>query len=127
MANSLEGRSPFLDHEFMELVASMPASLKMHGLQGKYILKKAFRGLLPEKILSRQKMGFGIPVDQWFRGELKDYLREIVLSERALKRGYFNREGLEHIIADHNDRRAENGYRLWALLMLELWHRAYID
>jgi asparagine synthase (glutamine-hydrolysing) len=86
MANSLEARSPFLDHEFMELVASLPARFKLKGQQSKYILKKAFADLLPPEILKRGKMGFGVPIEKWFRRELKDYVRDILLSQRSLQR-----------------------------------------
>ncbi|MBI5242454.1 MAG: asparagine synthase (glutamine-hydrolyzing) [Elusimicrobia bacterium] len=126
MANSLEGRSPFLDHEFMELAFRMPGDWKLKGLRGhKWILKKAFKRKLPPMIQRRGKMGFGIPVGAWFRGKLKDYWRDHVLSPEALSRGYFNREALEAIFDQHQSRRRDHGYRMWALLMLELWHRQY--
>ena len=127
MANSLEARSPFLDHELVELAARMPPELKLKGLNGKYILKKSLKGILPAEILSRKKMGFGIPVNSWFRNELRAYLKDTVLSEKALARGYFKKDALEKLIAEHDSGRAEHGYRLWDLLMLELWHREFID
>lgn len=127
MANSLEGRSPFLDHELMDLAAQIPSSLKLRGLTNKYILKKALSKLLPKEILHREKMGFGIPINQWFRGELKGYLKDIVLSERALSRGYFKKEAIENLIREHNDGLFDHGYRLWSLMMLELWHREFMS
>ena len=127
MANSLETRSPFLDQKVMEFSASLPSSWKLHGLTTKYILKKTFKGFLPEKIINRGKMGFGIPVGKWFRTDWKDYFREIVLSEKAVKRGYFNRAALERIHEEHVSGKRDHGYRMWALMMLELWHRIYID
>ncbi|OGS17877.1 MAG: asparagine synthase (glutamine-hydrolyzing) [Elusimicrobia bacterium RIFOXYA2_FULL_50_26] len=125
MANSLEARSPFLDHELIELAAHMPAGLKLHGLTGKYILKKALRNMLPAAILNRKKMGFAIPVHHWFRGDLKNYISDILLSPQFLQRNYFDKNAVERLIKEHNQGAAEHGYRLWSLLMLELWHRAY--
>ena len=123
MANSLEGRSPFLDHEFMELAFSLPGDWKLKGLKGhKWILKRAFRDYLPPAIRKRGKMGFGIPLGPWFRGQLKDYWRDHVLSSKALSRGYFREEALKRIFDEHQSGRRDHGYRMWALLMLELWH-----
>lgn len=124
MANSLEGRSPFLDHEFVELVFRMPGTWKLKGLRGhKWILKEAFRDKLPPAIFNRPKMGFGIPLGSWFRGPLKGFWQDHVLSPEALGRGYFNEQALRRLWQEHQGRRREHGYRLWALLMLELWHQ----
>ena len=124
MACSLEGRSPLLDHEFIELAYRMPGNWKLRGLRGhKWILKEAFKDLLPAAILSRPKMGFGIPLGAWFRGPLRDYWADHVLSRGALGRGYFEEKGLKGLWDAHQSGRRDNGYRLWALLMLELWHR----
>lgn len=127
MANSLEARSPFLDHELMELAGRMPDQYKMRGFTGKDILKKALAPFLPPDILHRQKMGFGIPVHHWFRNELKDFLEGTILSARALNRGYFKPDALRTLFSEHQAGYAEHGYRLWALLMLELWHQEFID
>jgi asparagine synthase (glutamine-hydrolysing) len=123
MACSLEGRSPLLDHEFVELAYRMPGDWKLRGLTGhKWIFKEAFKDLLPPEILTRKKMGFGIPLGAWFRGPLKDYWADRVLSRDALSRGYFNEKALRELWDGHQSGRRDNGYRLWALLMLELWH-----
>ncbi|MBI3548983.1 MAG: asparagine synthase (glutamine-hydrolyzing) [Elusimicrobia bacterium] len=128
MANSLEGRSPFLDHELMELVFRMPGSWKLKGLrQHKWILKEAFKDSLPPRIRRRGKMGFGIPLGPWFRGQLKDYWRDHVMSDQALARGYFNRAAIQTIWDEHQSGRRDHGYRMWALLMLELWHRECLE
>jgi len=127
MANSLEGRSPFLDQKVMEFAASMPSNLKIKGTRLKYILKKALTKALPEEILSRGKMGFGIPVDNWFRGELKKYAYEILMSEQCVKRGYFKKENIKRMLDDHSDGNNNYGARIWTLLNLELWHREFID
>ncbi len=127
MANSLEARSPFLDHEFMELAASLPASCKLKGQHSKYILKKAFADLLPPAIIRRGKMGFGVPIEKWFRRELKDYVCDILFSQQSLQRGYFRREFIEKLVHQHTAGKMNHGYRLWNLLNLELWHRIFID
>jgi len=127
MANSLEARSPFLDHKFMEFAASIPANLKLKGLSSKYILKKAFSELVPAPILKRKKMGFGVPISHWFRNELKEYLHDELLSRRCLERGYFQTKYLKLIIDEHTSGRYDHGYRLWALLNLELWQQMFID
>ncbi|MFA4991731.1 MAG: asparagine synthase (glutamine-hydrolyzing) [Candidatus Omnitrophota bacterium] len=127
MANSLEGRSPFLDHKMMEFAASIPADVKIKGARLKYILKKALSGALPKEILSRGKMGFGIPIDKWFRVELKDYSREILLGDKSAGRGYFKIAAVRKMLDDHACGRANHGARIWSLLNLELWHRMFMD
>jgi len=127
MANSLEGRSPFLDHKLMEFVASLPAKYKMKGLIKKYILKKAIKNLIPKKNIHRRKMGFGMPVGKWFRGELKDSLSETLLSKTSLERGYFKPESIKLMVKKHLLGQADHSMQLWSLLMLELWHMRYID
>jgi asparagine synthase (glutamine-hydrolysing) len=127
MANSLEARSPFLDQEVMEFSASMPSSWKLHGLNSKYILKKTFDDFLPKEIINRKKMGFGIPVGKWFRNEWKGLFRDTVLTDKAINRGYFKRERLEEMYSEHVNGKRDHGYRMWALLMLEMWHKVYVD
>jgi len=126
MATSLEGRSPLLDHEFVELVYGLKGSLKLKGAADtKWLLKRAFRDKLPEIVRDRGKQGFGIPLGVWFRGPLKVFWEEHCLGGAALKRGYFREEALRALWEEHQTRRRDHGYRLWALLMLELWHEAY--
>jgi asparagine synthase (glutamine-hydrolysing) len=127
MANSLEARVPFLDHKFMELVAGIPSQLKLKGTKTKFILKTAFKDLLPATILKRKKMGFGVPVTRWFRNELKSYVHEILLDRKTLSRGYFKREGIERLLSDHIGLRYDHSTRIWALLFLEIWFRIFID
>jgi asparagine synthase (glutamine-hydrolysing) len=128
MANSLEGRSPFLDHKVMEFAFRLPADLKLRGLRGtKWILKEAFKDMLPRQIYGRGKMGFGIPLGPWFRGELKDFWAGHCLSQKALGRGYFRPEAVYKLWDEHQSGARDNGYRLWALLMLELWHSQFAD
>lgn len=128
MANSLEARSPLLDHEFVELVFRMKGDWKLRGLRGhKWIFKEAFKDKLPPDILKRKKMGFGIPLGSWFRGPLKSFWESHVLSPEALKRGYFEPTALARLWDEHQLGRRDHGYRLWALLMLELWHQECLD
>ena len=128
MANSLEARSPFLDHKVVEFAFSLPGALKLRGLNGtKWILKETFRDMLPKRIYRRGKMGFGIPLGPWFRGELRDYWAGACLSEKALGRGYFNKAGVTRLWDEHQRGVRDHGYRLWALLMLELWHKEFAD
>jgi len=127
MANSLEARSPFLDHEVMEFAARLPVSLKLRGREAKYLLKHAFADLLPPQNVHRRKMGFGVPVGEWFRGPLRALLEDALLSQGALGRGYFQPATLRRLVAEHLGRQADHSFSLWNLLMLELWHREFID
>ncbi len=127
MANSLEARSPLLDHVVMELAASLPVGLKLRGRQKKYILKRAMRRLIPEEILNRSKMGFGVPLADWFRGELKDFARDILLSERFRGRHLFQEDFVRKMLEEHAANRWNWQYQIWSLLMLELWFQMFID
>ena len=126
MAVSLETRSPFLDHQVVELAASIPTGLKLRGLTSKYILKRAFADLLPREILRRGKMGFGVPIAEWFRTELSGQLRDVLLDPQSLQRGYFREQTVRRLIDEHTAYKADHGYRLWSLFMLELWHREFM-
>jgi asparagine synthase (glutamine-hydrolysing) len=127
MANSLEARVPFLDHQLMEFIATIPPRLKLKGTITKYILKEAFSDFLPPPILTRKKMGFGVPVSRWFRNELKDYAYGILLDPRTINRGYFKKDGLERLLSDHIELRYDHSAKIWALLFLEMWFRVFID
>lgn len=127
MAHSLECRQPFLDYRLVELAAQMPIRFKYRRGQGKRILHDVFGELLPRSVFARPKMGFGVPLDHWFRGELKDYLRDVLLDRRTVERGMFRRDIVEGMIADHQSSRFDHAYRLWALLVLELWQRQWMD
>ncbi|MBN1394192.1 MAG: asparagine synthase (glutamine-hydrolyzing) [Pirellulales bacterium] len=127
MAHGLECRQPFLDHLVVELAARMPRRLKFRGGRGKMVLRKAFGDLLPESIRRRSKMGFGVPLDHWFRRELRDFAREILLDEKTLHRGYFRPAAVAELWDEHQQGRFNHGYRLWSLLILELWQREWCD
>jgi asparagine synthase (glutamine-hydrolysing) len=111
----------------MEFAASLPGHLKLNGMVTKYLLKQSLKGILPEEVLKRKKMGFGVPLDRWFRGELKEMAFDTLLSPAALQRGYFKRKSIERLLNEHVTLRADHSYRIWALLFLELWHRMFID
>ena len=127
MAHGLECRQPMLDHRVVELAAAMPIRLKLRGGRGKWILERAFGHLLPREVFRRKKSGFGVPLDSWFRGELKDMTHDTLLSQRALARGYFRRAAIEQLLAEHASDRFDHSARLWSLLVLELWHREWYD
>lgn len=127
MAVGLEARAPMVDHEFVEFVARLPIRFKRSGLSTKVILRKAMKDILPKSIVHRPKRGFSVPLDQWFRGQLKDLLRDTLLSQRATERGYFNRSVIAAMIDGHASGPADYQNELWSLLMLELWHRVFID
>jgi asparagine synthase (glutamine-hydrolysing) len=126
MANSLEARSPFLDHEVMELAARLPSSYKLRGRMSKHILKQAFTDLLPPENLSRRKMGFGVPAGEWFRGDLLTLLNDSILSATSLSSEYVDVSEVRRLADEHLCRRAERGNLLWSLLMLELWLRELV-
>jgi len=123
MAASLEGRSPFLDHEIVEWAARLPDSLKVRGRSGKYLLKKAFANDLPENVKSHGKQGFGIPLAAWFRGPLADWSRELLLGAESPLSHLFNSSALQRLMDEHTQAHADHGKRLYALTMLALWIR----
>lgn len=127
MANSLEGRSPFLDYRLVEWAASLPPALRLRGGTSKYVLRRAMAQRLPAATLAAPKRGFGVPVGSWLRGELRPLVEDTLLSERALGRGYLRPEAVRGLVADHLARRADRAKQLWALLSLELWHQAFLD
>jgi asparagine synthase (glutamine-hydrolysing) len=127
MAVSLEARSPFLDHHVIEFAASLPEKLKLRGLTTKYLLKRVLKKLVPVENLERQKMGFGVPIGHWFRGEMQPFLREVLLSEKALRRGLFKPQTVNQLVDLHIRGECDYSQQLWALLMLELWFREFID
>ncbi len=127
MAASIESRVPYLDHEFVEYIASLPPDLKIRGLRTKAILREAVRGLVPREILTRRKMGFPVPVGRWFRGAFAPLVGDLVLGPRALGRGLFDRSDVERLCAEHRSGSARHADRLWLLINLEIWQRIFID
>ncbi len=127
MAVSLESRVPLLDHRLMELVATIPSALKLRGGTGKYLLKRAMAADLPPEILTRRKMGFGVPLGAWFRHELRDMARDVLLGSRARQRGIFRVSEVEALLATHDTGRRDYSARLWSLICFELWMRQWVD
>ena len=127
MANSLEARSPFLDHRLVEFCAALPSSMKLRGRTSKWLLRQLMKDRLPPAILTRPKMGFGVPVGEWLRGELYPLMEDTLLSSRALQRGYFRPSAVRALVDEHVSRRADRTSHIWALLMLELWFREFTD
>ena len=127
MANSLEVRSPLLDHHVVEFAARLPLALKLRGRTPKYLLKRVMRRHLPSDIVDRRKMGFGVPIDHWLRNGLREMAHDLLLDSTAAARGYFRPEVVRRWLVDHAAGRAQHHARIWAILMLELWHRQFID
>jgi asparagine synthase (glutamine-hydrolysing) len=123
MAYSLEGRSPLLDHELMELAASLPCEMKAGRGQRKRVLRSALRGWVPDEILDAPKRGFELPVARWFRGELSDFTREVLLDPSSTSRGWCREEEVRRLLDEHNAGTHDHNRGIWTLLMLELWHR----
>ena len=126
MAHSLEVRCPLVDQELMAFAASLPGSMKLRGLTTKLILREVAKPLLPEKILRRRKQGFGLPVDRWMRDDLAPLSRDVLLDQTARERGIFDPASIETLLLQHQ-RGEPRGDQIWALMMLELWYRAFID
>ncbi len=127
MANSLEVRSPFLDHKLVEFSAGIPNDMRLTREGGKMILKSLARDLLPPDIINKKKTGFGVPLNRWFRGELSELLRSTLLDEVSLRRGLFNPRQLQHMVNEQISGARDWSNRLWATLFLELWFREHFD
>jgi asparagine synthase (glutamine-hydrolysing) len=123
MAASLEVRCPLLDSDLSEMASSIPNSWKIREGRGKYILVKALGDTLPPALLTREKMGFGVPLEFWFRGALRDMLHDHLTGSRFLERGIVSPVFVRHLIEEHRTGRRNHAHWLWALLMLELWFR----
>jgi asparagine synthase (glutamine-hydrolysing) len=123
MAYSLEARSPLLDPEVMEFGASLPSREKASLGRKKYLLRRAYRGRIPDSILDGAKKGFGVPLGAWFRGDLEGFAREILLDRTTLDRGYLSGAAVHSILDAHVAGEGDRSLQLWALVMLESWHR----
>jgi asparagine synthase (glutamine-hydrolysing) len=126
MAYGLEARAPFLDHHVVDLAARLPIEWKLHGRQGKQILIDTFAELLPKRIQKRAKMGFGVPLDHWFRNELRPLLEDVLLSQQARDRGLFQPDTVRRLVMEHTQGSWDHSYRLWSLLVLEMWQRQFL-
>ncbi len=127
MAHSLEVREPLMDHELVEWLATLPSSHKIRGQEGKYIFKKSMEPHLPRDVLYRPKMGFSVPLARWFRGPLRQRVRDSVLGDRLASTGWFNREYLKQLVEDHQSGARDYSAPLWTLLMFEAFLRQVVD
>jgi asparagine synthase (glutamine-hydrolysing) len=125
MAASIESRVPFLDHELVNFVSSLPDRYRIRGMRGKWILREAGKRLIPRKILERPKVGFRVPVGQWFRGPLREFLRDHLGNGSSLTRPYYDAKILDRTLTDHMDGKQNREKLIWTLLNLEIWHRQY--
>ncbi|OUW85691.1 MAG: asparagine synthase (glutamine-hydrolyzing) [Saprospirales bacterium TMED214] len=125
MAHGLEVRQPLLDHRIVEFAASLPVDLKFRGKRGKLILQDAFGSMIPKSIFTRKKMGFGIPIANWFRNELKPMVHDTLLAQDARISPYFRQESITELVRSHETNEQNHGYRLWNLLILEKWLREW--
>jgi asparagine synthase (glutamine-hydrolysing) len=128
MAVSLEVRAPLLDHKLIEFVCErIPSNLKLKGLETKHIFKRAVLDLVPPEILNRPKQGFGIPINRWINQQLRDRVRGTLTEPRTMQRGYVEPRYVHLLLDEHERGRRDHATELWALFMLELWHRAFIE
>jgi asparagine synthase (glutamine-hydrolysing) len=127
MSASIESRVPFLDHVLVEFAARLPDRLKLSGFTTKRILRESVRGLLPDAILTRKKMGFPVPFSDWVRGRWHGYVSDILLDRRTRERGLINAPAVASLLDAHRAGRRQAGDAIWALVNLELWYRTFID
>jgi asparagine synthase (glutamine-hydrolysing) len=125
MMASLEARVPLLNNDFVAYATSLPLNMKLRGMRSKFLLKRALRGLLPDRILNRPKKGFGIPVADWFRGPLREQMREVLSAERVGRDGFFDVGMVEGLVDDHLSGRRDNRKQLWTLFAFQLWNQGY--
>jgi len=123
MANSLEVRCPLLDHRLAELAATIPNSWKIHNGRGKHVFVQALGNRLPAQLLARKKMGFGVPLELWFRTSLREFVSDHLTSRRFVERGIVSPPFLSVLLDEHQRGRRNNNQWIWSLLMLELWFR----
>ncbi len=127
MAASLEARIPLLDYKLIEYAASIPSNVKIKGFKAKYLLKRAYADFLPEPILTRKKMGFNVPIGQWFQEGQRNLMLRLLLSERARSRGFLNNDCVANILREHLTGKTNYSNQLFILASLELWFRVFID
>jgi asparagine synthase (glutamine-hydrolysing) len=127
LAHSIESRVPLLDTHVIDFAASLPVDLKLRDGSGKYLLKQLAYRLVPRPLLDRPKQGFAVPVGSWFKGSLRDTFGDVIASQAARQRGYFNHRFVDRILTEHLSGKRDHALRLWQLLVFELWHRQYVD
>jgi asparagine synthase (glutamine-hydrolysing) len=127
MAHGLEARSPFLDHELVEFLASVPGKIKVQNSQPKHLMRKLAKDYLPSSIIQRDKQGFMFPIAYWFRTDLFPFISNTLTNSHFVKDGLFKKESIERLLGEHRSNRHDHHVRLWMLLNLELWHQLYIE
>jgi asparagine synthase (glutamine-hydrolysing) len=127
MANSIEARVPFLDYRVIEFIETLPPHLKMRNFRGKYLHKKAAERWLPNEIVYRKKKGFANPVDQWLRGQMHEYVKSALLSEKSAVNRYFNKEFIKEMVLKHKCKEQNYLRHIYLLLSFELWHQRFIS
>ena len=125
MAHSLEVRVPLLDHQLMEYAAKIPAHYKLRGGEGKFILKKAVREIVPSQILNRSKRGFSLPLADWLRQDLKPLFEQSVFASEAHICNWFERDVIKQMWKQHQRKTRDYAHELWTLLILERWSRRF--
>lgn len=125
MAASLEARMPFMDHKLAAFVAGMPDKYRLNGRTSKWLLREAMKRVLPENILNRPKVGFRVPVNEWFRGDMKEYLFDHLTGPSCVTSDYYNRQRMTQVMTEHDSERQNHEKLLWAMLNLEIWHKEY--
>ena len=127
MANSLEVRCPFTDQQLVEFALGLPYKMKFRHFDTKWVVKQAMRGILPPEILAKKKMGFNPPLPQWINRELKPLISQLLDRVTNERRGIFRPEAVARLLRDHEENRRDNSLKIWALLMVEVWQRMYLD
>jgi len=127
MAHSLEARAPLLDYTLVEFMARVPWTLKLRNGVSKYLFRRVLAGRLPESVFTKRKQGFAVPKGEWFRKDLRGIARERLLDSRALGRGYFRPERIREVLEHHDAGHRDYSDWIWCLLILEEWHRAFLD
>ena len=125
MAASVECRPPFLDHNLVQTAFNLESSHKVKGLSGKWIIKEIARTLLPDSIVDRKKVGFKVPLDNWFKNDLYDYANDMLLGSNSFVKSYFDTKYMAKMLSDHKSERSNEGIRIWTLLGLEVWHQCF--
>ena len=126
MGASIEARMPFMDHTLIEYVSSLPDRFRIRGRQDKWILRQVASQLIPKSIINRPKVGFRVPVNEWFQSSMRDYLVESLTGAASVTRDYYDGDELNRILGEHTSGRQNHEKLLWTLLTLEVWHREYL-
>ena len=127
MAHGLELRSPFLDHQLVEFMATFPSNIKIRKRELKYVLRKLGADYLPKQILHREKQGFMFPIAYWFRGDLYPFVKRFLVDSPLVEEGLIRRDAMVQLVDDHHHNRVDNHVRIWMLLNLSLWYQIYIQ